>query len=69
MNKKSAANLGMIIIASAIIWGAIILACAFELKGTPFKDRIIQYLSLGFITHMIIIWGAIFALLKKIKSE
>lgn len=69
MNKKSATNLGMIIIASAIIWAAIILACAFELKGTPYKDKIIQYLSFGFIAHLIIIWGSVFAVIKKLKSE
>jgi len=66
---KSTLNIGMIIIASAIIWAALIIACAFELRNTEHKDVITRYLSLAFIFHLIFIWGSVLAFIRKMKSE
>ena len=61
-------KIGYFIIGSAIIWAAIILGCAFALKGVPEKQNVIQILSVGFIAHLLFIWGPIAAILKKISK-
>ena len=52
MSKASAT-----IIASAIIWGAVIIACAFSLKGTPYAGLILYILGMGAIAHLLFVWA------------
>jgi hypothetical protein len=62
-------KLGYFILGSAIIWAAIILGCAFALKGMPEKNNVIQILSGGFIAHLLFIWGPMAGVLKKMKDK
>ena len=68
MDKKKK-SLGIFIIASAIIWGLVIIGCSWKLKGTECFDEITYILSTGFILHLIFIWGPMAAQFKKIKEE
>ncbi len=52
---------GYFIIASAIIWGAVIIGCSLKLKGTGCYDQISTILIGGFICHLLFIWGPIAA--------
>jgi len=65
--KKS--TFGAFIIASAIIWGAVILGSASVLKGTGCYDKIQNILVIGIISHIIIIWGPMAAILKKQQKQ
>lgn len=64
--KKS---IGIFIIASAIIWGAVIIGCSLKLKGTGCYDEISYILSAGAGFHLLFIWGPLTIQLKKIKKE
>ena len=57
MMSKSRTNVA--IIASAIIWGGTIIACAIELTGTPYSSRIVSTLSISAAVHLILIWGSL----------
>lgn len=50
-------TIGYYIIASAVIWGAVIVGCAFKLRGTDCYQSIDLILFGGVITHLILIWG------------
>lgn len=65
--KKS--TLGALIIASAIIWGAVIVGCSLALKGTGCYDKIQNILVLGVITHVILIWGPFVAIVNKSRNK
>jgi len=67
MDKKTK-TIGMYIIASAIIWGVVIVGCAFKLKGTECFSEITTILSAGAGIHLIFIWGPLAAQLKKMKG-
>jgi len=66
---KSIKTIGALIIASAIIWGAVILGCSFALKGTDCYSSIQNILSGGVISHLILIWGPMGLLYKKLKGS
>lgn len=61
-------NIGFFIIGSAIIFGAIILGCSTALSGTECYDKIQNYLVIGFIAHLLFIWGPLAAAAKKEKN-
>ncbi len=63
MDKKKR-TLVALIIASAIIWAAVILGCAVVLKGTGCYDKIQNVLVAGVITHLLFIWGPVLILFK-----
>jgi len=67
MDKKIK-TFGAFIIASAVIWGAIILACSFALRGTGCYDEIQNILVGGFIAHLILIWGPLSIIFKNKKD-
>ena len=69
MKKNKALNYGAFIIGSAIIWGAVIIGAALILKGTPYKESINRLLIGGTLAHMILIWGPLGALVRKVKKE
>lgn len=62
-------NIGYFIIGSAIIWGAIILGCSVALNGTVCYDKIQNYLVLGFVAHLLFIWGPLATTAKKEKNS
>ena len=45
-----------LIIASAIIWGAIIIACALELRGSGYGGRVLYTLGIGVVVHALFVW-------------
>ena len=47
---------GFLIIASAIVWGAVLVSCSMVLKGTPFKEKINLIILGGTLFHMFVIW-------------
>ena len=51
MNKN-----GYLILASAIVWGAVLIGCSIVLKGTPYKEKINLLLIGGLLFHLFIIW-------------
>jgi len=67
MNKKQK-TIGAFLIASAIIWGAVIVGSASALKGTECYDKIQNILIGGVLSHIILIWGPLTLLFKKIKD-
>ena len=53
------------ILASAIVWGAVIIGCALVLKGTPFKQDVTNILIGGASFHLLFIWGPLGNLFRK----
>lgn len=62
-------SIGYYIIASAIIWGAVMIGCSWKLKGTECYQSINFILYGGVITHLILIWGPLGAQFGKKKKE
>jgi hypothetical protein len=62
-------TLGYFIIGSALIWGFVIIACAFLLKGVDQKSSVIQFMGVGAGIHLILIWGPLAAIIGKKKKE
>lgn len=50
---------GTRMITSAVIWGAVLIACTMVLKGTPYKEKINYILTVGILFHLIFIWAPI----------
>jgi hypothetical protein len=67
--SKELKTVGVLIIASAIIWGLVIIGCSLALKDTGCYDKIQNILVGGVITHLILIWGPLVVVLKKSKSS
>jgi len=61
-------SIGFFIIASAIIWGAVILGCSLKLKGTGSFSEISYILGMGAVFHLLFIWGPLAARLKNLKA-
>ncbi len=57
------------IIASAIMWAAVIIGCALVLKGTPYKQDVSNILIVGAAFHLIFIWGPLGNLFRKKNEE
>lgn len=68
MNKKFR-TIGALIIASAIIWGAVLVGSASALKGTECYSEIQNILFGGLVSHLILIWGPMGMLFKKLKDN
>ncbi|MAE07411.1 MAG: hypothetical protein CL661_01470 [Bacteroidetes bacterium] len=66
--EKKKKSIGLFIIASAIIWGIVILGCSLKLSGTDCFDEILYILSVGATFHLIFIWGPLAIRLNKIKK-
>lgn len=67
--EKKPFSIGWFIIASAIVWGIVMLACAFALKGTGGYMKIQVFLGAGAAIHLIIIWAPLAMRIKKALSE
>jgi len=61
--KKS--KIGYFFIASAIIWGAVILGCAFALRGSDGYSKIQMILYIGVVSHLLFIWGPMNKMMKE----
>lgn len=62
-------SIGGYIIASAILWGAVIIGCALKLEGTSMYEEISMILYAGVILHLLFIWGPLAIQLKGNKEE
>jgi len=67
MDKKKK-SIGVFIIASAIIWGTVMIGCSLKLKGTGCYDQISYILSSGAGIHLLFIWGPLAIIFKKAKK-
>lgn len=68
LNKKAWTS-GALIIASALIWGAVIIGCSFALKGTECYDKIQNILVAGTLTHIILLGIPITTSIVKTKEK
>jgi len=64
--KKS--RIGYLIIASAIVWGAVLFSCSIVLKGTPYREEINLIIIGGVVFHLLFIWTPLGNQMRK-KSE
>ncbi len=62
-------HVGYYIIASAIVWGAVIVGCSLKLKGTPYYEEISPILFSGVIIHFILICVPLGIQFKRMKEE
>jgi len=62
-------TIGIYMIASAIIWGAVIVGSSYALKGTECYDKIQNILAGGAVTHLILNWGPVALFFMKIKEK
>ena len=72
MDKKKkpiGVAVAMLPIASAIIWGAVIIGCSLKLKGTGGYEEIQNILYGGMITHLILIGAVIAGIVGKKKKQ
>ena len=67
--KTIGMTIAMLPIASAIIWGAVIIGCSWKLKGTGGYEEIQNILYGGVVTHLILIGGIIAGIVGKKKKE
>ncbi len=66
MDKKNFfTSIGIYIIFSAIIWGAVLIGCSYKLQGTGCYNGISQILYAGTGVHFILIWGPVATMFKK----
>ena len=65
--KKS--KIGYLIIASAIVWGAVMIGCALVLKGTPYKQEVNYILFGGVVFHLLFIWAPLGNQFRTKKEE
>lgn len=69
MTKQFITTLGIYIMASALIWGLVIIGCSYSLKGTGCYDKIQNILVSGVVIHNILIWGPLTVLFKKAREN
>lgn len=68
-NKTAVINPGATIIASAIIWGAVMIAASSVLKGTEFKEEVLKVIRYGTFSHFLFIWAPMGIWVTKLKKE
>ncbi len=62
-------SIGYYIIASAILWGLVIVGCALKLKGTPCYNDISPILIAGAGFHLLFIWAPMGKQYRNIKDS
>ena len=65
--KKS--KIAYFILASAIVWAAVIIGCSLVLKSTPYKPDVTNILIGGAAFHLLFIWGPLGNLFRKKNEE
>lgn len=68
MDKKIK-SIGAFIIASALVWGAVIVGCSLALSGTECYGEIQNVLVGGFLAHLILIWGPMTIFFRKASGK
>lgn len=63
--KKGKKSTGALIIASAIVWGAVMIGCASALKGTECYHEIQLILAGGVLAHLLLVWTPAAIIMKK----
>ncbi len=66
MEKK---QIGYYIIASAIVWGVVLIACGSVLSGTEYKQEVTNILIGGASFHILFIWAPMSNKFRKKKEE
>lgn len=62
-------TIGAIIIASAIIWGLVMIACSLKLRETDCYNQISLILFGGVFSHLLFIWGPLGVMFGKKKKD
>ncbi|MGD2033980.1 MAG: hypothetical protein PVF73_02915 [Bacteroidales bacterium] len=57
------------ILASALVWGAVLVASSVILKGTPYRSQMFNVILGGIAFHMLFIWGPLGNRLRKTEQE
>ena len=60
---------GAILIANAIIWGVVLIACASALRGTPGKEEVLGIIGTGAAIALVINSAAVGKMSKQISKE
>ncbi len=63
--KKDEEKVGDRIIASSVVWSAVMIGCAFVLKGTPYDWDVFYILMAGSFFHLLFICGPLSILQAK----
>ncbi len=66
MNKNKTAYF---ILASALVWGAVLIASSVILKGTPYRTPMYNVLLGGIAFHLLFIWGPLGNQLRRKDDE
>ena len=61
--------LGPFIIGSALIWGLTIVGASLVLGDVESKTQALRLLSAGAGLHLILIWGPLAAVMKKLRDQ
>lgn len=67
--RKGKSRPGLIIILSAVIWGAVLVATSIVLKGTEFREDINRIVQSGAGAHLLFIWAPIGIIHGKERKE
>ena len=59
---------GAFIIASAIIWGAVIVGSSYALRDTGCYAKIQNILAGGVLSHIILIWAPMIVTFRKVRE-
>ena len=62
-------KIGYLIIASAIIWGAVMIGSALILKDTPYKGQVNRLVMFGAVFHLLFIWAPLGSMFKNKKQD
>ncbi len=62
-------KIGYLIIASAIIWGAVMIGSALILKDTPCKEQVNRLVMFGAVFHLLFIWAPLGSMFKNKKQD
>ncbi len=60
---------GYLIIASAIVWGPVLILCAIVLRGTPYMESINWIVLGGAVFHLLFIWAPLGKQFRAKKEE
>jgi hypothetical protein len=61
-------TIGALVIASAIIWAAVIIGCSYALQDSECYNQIKTILVGGVLAHILIIWGPMALIFRKTKG-
>ena len=62
-------KIGLYLIASVLLWGFVLVYCAWILQGTPYKEQVNSVIGIAIILHTFIIWVPMALKNKKEENE